>query len=137
LQPRVIAGPIRAGRLADELGEAGAERSERGAADLKADLGDGEVASPQQGHRALDAPGHQVAVRRLAVGGAEAPREVAGGHAGRAGQRRNVERARVLAVHLISRTTQPHQVIAIHGPTLAPILTRSVVVPPYDERATT
>src|SRR5437762_6098153 len=59
---------VDAGRHADELGEAGAEGAQRRATDLEADLGDAEVATAQQRHRALDAPRHQVAVRRLAVG---------------------------------------------------------------------
>src|SRR5918998_1081024 len=62
---------VDARRHADEFGEAGAEGAERGAADLEADFGDAEVAATQQRHGALDAPRHEVAVRRLAVGPAE------------------------------------------------------------------
>ncbi len=51
-RPRVIARPVRAGGLPDELGEARAEGAQRGAADLRND----EVAAPQQGHGPLDAP---------------------------------------------------------------------------------
>src|SRR5215210_2933014 len=53
--------PIDAGRHADQLGEASAEGAQRRAADREADLGDAEVATTQQRHRALDAPRHQVA----------------------------------------------------------------------------
>src|SRR5919107_3905930 len=60
--------PIDAGRHTDQLGEASAEGAQRGAPYLEADLGDAEAATTQQRHRALDAPRHQVSVRRLAVG---------------------------------------------------------------------
>src|SRR4051794_34149888 len=60
--------PVRAGRHADQLGEAAAEGAQRRAPDLEADLGDAEVAATQQRHRALDAPRYQVAVRRFPVG---------------------------------------------------------------------
>src|SRR5438045_9287264 len=59
---------IGAGRHPDQFGEAAAERAERRAADLETDLGDVEIALAQQRHRALDAPRHEVAIRRLAVG---------------------------------------------------------------------
>jgi hypothetical protein len=55
----------------DQLGEATAEAAQRGTADREAGLGDAAVATAQQRHRALDASGHQVAVRRLVVGQAE------------------------------------------------------------------
>src|SRR5690242_8582376 len=54
-------------RHADQFGEAGAERAQRRAADLEADLGHAQLAAAEQRHRALYAPRHQVAVRRLAV----------------------------------------------------------------------
>src|SRR4051812_23010264 len=60
------------------LGEARAEGAERRAPDLEADLGDAQVAAAQQRHRALDAPRHQVAVRRLAVREAELAAQVPG-----------------------------------------------------------
>src|SRR5918993_3955233 len=59
--------PIDARRHTDQLGEASAEGAQRRAPDLEADLGDAEVATAQQRHRALYAPRHQVGVRRLAV----------------------------------------------------------------------
>jgi len=49
------------------------------------DLGDAQVTATQQRHRALDAPRHQVGVRRLAVGDLELAAEVSGGHFGVAG----------------------------------------------------
>src|SRR5215217_3889764 len=63
--------PIDAGRHTDQLAEASAEGAKRRAADLETDLGDAELATTQQRHRALDAPRHEVAVRRLAVGAPE------------------------------------------------------------------
>src|SRR5262245_51134057 len=68
----MAAGPVGARALADELGESGAERTQRRTPDREADLGDREIAAPQQRLRPLDPAGHQVAVRRLAEGGAEA-----------------------------------------------------------------
>src|SRR5271169_143564 len=60
--------PVGAGRHTDQLSEATAEGAQRRAADRETDLGDAEVATTEQRHRALDAPRHEVAVRRLAVG---------------------------------------------------------------------
>jgi hypothetical protein len=60
----------------DQLGEATAEAAQRGTADREAGLGEAAVATAQQRHRALDASGHQVAVRRLAVGQAELAAEM-------------------------------------------------------------
>src|ERR687896_2016270 len=82
--------PVLAGRYTNQLGEASAEGAERRAADLEADLGDAEVVTAQQRHRALDAPRHQVAVRRLAVGEPELAAEVPGRHVRAAGERLDV-----------------------------------------------
>src|SRR5919106_3932958 len=90
--------PVGAGRHTDQLGEASAEGPERRAADLEADLGDAEVATAQQRHRALDAPRHEVAVRRLAVREPELAAEVPGRHVHAAGEGLDVQRPRVLAV---------------------------------------
>ena len=107
--PRRLA-PVGAGRHADQLGEAGAERAQRRAADREADLGDAEVAAPQQRHRALDAPRHQVAVRRLAVGEPELAAEVPGRHVRAAGERLDVQRLRVLPVDPVADAAQPREV---------------------------
>ena len=72
--------PVGARRDAHQLGEPGAEGAQRLAADLEAHLGDAEVAAAQQRHRALDASGHQVAVRRLPVGLAELAAQVTRRH---------------------------------------------------------
>ena len=107
--PRRLA-PVDAGRHADQLGEAGAEGAQRRAADREADLGDAEVAAPQQRHRALDAPRHQVAVRRLAVGQPELAAEVPGRHVHAAGERLDVQRLRVLPVDPVADAAQPREV---------------------------
>src|SRR5215217_1883447 len=60
--------PVGAGRHTDQLGEASAKGAQGRAADLETHLGDAEVATTQERHRALDAPRHEIAVRRLAVG---------------------------------------------------------------------
>ena len=69
--------PIDAGRHPNQLGEPRTEGAERRAADHETDFGDAEVAPPQQRHRPLDAPGHQIGVRRLAVGELELAAESA------------------------------------------------------------
>src|SRR5436190_24162664 len=66
LHGSMLPGTVRRRALADDLGEAGTERAERGAADRHADVGDAEAVA-QEGHRPLDAAGPQVAVRCLAV----------------------------------------------------------------------
>src|SRR6266508_4429631 len=70
--------PVDAGRHTDQLSEATAEGAKRRAADRETDLGDAEVATTQQRHRALDAPRHEVTVRRLAVGEPELAAELRG-----------------------------------------------------------
>ena len=77
---------VRAGRHADQFGEARAERAERRAADGEAHVGDAQVAATQQRHRPLDAPRHQIAVRRLAVGQLELAAEVTRRHVARRGR---------------------------------------------------
>jgi hypothetical protein len=74
-RPRRLA-PVDAGRHTDQLGEASAEGAQRRAADRETDLGDAQVATAQQRHRALDAPRHQVGVRGLAVGAPKLAAEV-------------------------------------------------------------
>src|SRR6185437_10560005 len=75
--------------------------------------------------RPLDPAGHEVAVRRLAVGGPELPREVGRGHQGALGHGRNIERPRVLPVDQIPRPAQVREVgqlLRVHGSTLSPTL---------------
>src|SRR5436309_318462 len=99
---RVVSGPVGARALPDQFGEAGAERTERGTADGHAHVGDAQVAAAQEGLGALDPAGHQVAVRRLAVGGAELTGEVRRGHQGGPGHRGYVQRPRILPVHQVT-----------------------------------
>ena len=105
--------PIDAGRHTDQLGEASAEGAQRRAADREADLGDAEVATTQQRHRALDAPRHQIAVRRLAVGEPELAAEVPGRHVRAAGERLDVQRLRVLPVDPVANAAQPREVAQV------------------------
>src|SRR3984893_3415548 len=102
--------PVGVGRHTDQFGEASAERAQRRAADRETDLGDAEVATTQQRHRALDAPRHQVAVRRLAVGEAELAAEVPGRHVRAAGERLDVQRLRVLPVDPVADAAQSREV---------------------------
>src|SRR6266545_4173631 len=134
--------PVDAGRHADQLGEAAAEGAQRRAADREADLGDAEVATAQQRHRALDAPRHQVAVRRLAVGEPELAAEVPGRHVRAAGERLDVQRLRVLPVEPIANAAQPRKVAQVlhrsgsaghprDRATSAPELPSAAGVPPH------
>src|SRR5206468_5127305 len=93
-----------------QLGESGAERAQRRAADLEADLGDAEVATTEQRHRALDAPRHQVGVRGLAVGEPEPAAEVPGRHVSTEGERLDVQRLRVLPVDPVADPAKPREV---------------------------
>src|SRR6266576_2941042 len=58
-------------RLADDASEGAAERAKAGEADVEADLTHTALGLPQQEHRALYAAALQIAVRRLAEGGAK------------------------------------------------------------------
>jgi hypothetical protein len=66
-----------------------------------------------QRHRAFDAPGHQVAVRRLAVGEPELAAEVPGRHVHAAGERLDVQRLRVLPVDPVANAAQPREVAQV------------------------
>src|SRR5450755_567642 len=105
--------PVGAGRHADQFGEASAEGAQRRAANRETDLGDAEVATTQQRHRALDPPRHQVAVRRLAVGEPELAAEVPGRHVRAAGERLDVERLRILPIDPVANATQPRKITQV------------------------
>src|SRR4051794_29910577 len=109
---------IGAGRHTDQLGETSAESAQRRTANLEADLGDAEVTTTQQGHRALDAPRHQVAVRRLAVGAPELAAEVPRRHVRIPCQRLDVQRLGVLSVDPVADPAQLREVaqaLPVHG----------------------
>ena len=91
LEVAVVARAVLRRRLADDLGEARAERAERRAADGDAGVGDRHPLA-QQRLGALDASRHEVRVRRLAVGGAELAREVRRRHQRGTRHGRDVER---------------------------------------------
>src|SRR5258706_9069809 len=105
--------PIDAGRHTDQLGEATAEGAERRAADREADLGDAEVATTQQRHRALDAPRHHRGVRRFAEGEPELAAEVPGRHVRTARELVDVQRLRVLPVDPVADAAQPREVAQV------------------------
>ncbi len=69
----------------------------------------------QQRHGALDAPGHQVGVRRLAVGGTELAREVCGRHQRMRREGRHIEGARVLPVDQVTSPAQVREVGELLG----------------------
>src|ERR1035438_6702360 len=113
----VLQGPVRARRHPHELGESRAERAEGGAADLHARVGHAH-ARAQQRHRPLDPPGHEVAVRRLAVGRPKRPGEVPRRHQRVASHGRHVERTRILPIDQIPRPAQVRKVgkvLLVHG----------------------
>ena len=114
-QRPVIAVAVGGRGLSRQLGEAGAERPERGAPHRQADLGDRLVAAAQQRLGPLDAARHQVRVRGLAVGGAELPGEVRGRHERRPGDRGDVKRKRVVAVHQVAGPPQVGEVGKLLG----------------------
>lgn len=72
--------PVDARRDSDQLGESGAECTERIESNLETDVGDAEISTPQQRHGTLDAPGHQIGVRGFTVCSLKFPTEVAGRH---------------------------------------------------------
>src|SRR4051812_38221777 len=67
LQMAVVAGAVRRRRLADDLGEPRAERAERRAPHCHTRIGHRHALAKQR-LRALDAAGHEIGVRRLAIG---------------------------------------------------------------------
>ena len=105
----VVAGAVLRRCDADDLGEPRAERAERGAPDGDARRGDGHALAEQR-LGALDAPRHQVGVRRFAVRGTELPREVSRRHQRRARDRGDVERLRVLTIDEIACPAKVRQV---------------------------
>jgi hypothetical protein len=78
-------------------------------ADFKAGLGDAHVAAAKEVHRAFDSAGHQVAVRRLAVGGFELAAEVTGGHVDAEGEGFDVERLGVLTIDSVADLAQERE----------------------------
>jgi hypothetical protein len=105
---------------------------------LEADLGDAEVAATQQRHRALDAPCHEVAVRRLAEGEPELAAEVPGRHVRVAGERLNVQRLGVLPIDPVTNAAQSREVAQVLGRggsadhcEIMPRRTRDAGVPPH------
>src|SRR5690349_5810995 len=105
----VVPGAVGGRRLADQGGEAGAERAQRGATHPEAGLGDADVTAAQQRLGPLDPAGHEIAVRGFAVRGPEAAAEVTGRHVRRPGQRGHVERLGVVAVHPVAGPAQQAQ----------------------------
>ena len=67
----------------------------------------------QERHRALDAPRHQVAAGRLAVGPTELAAEVPGRHVRIPGERLDVQRPRVLAVGAVADAAKPSEVAEV------------------------
>src|SRR5215472_4813898 len=107
------------GRLADDLAERTAEGAEAAEADIEAYVRDAAVALAQQEHRALDPAALEVAMRRLAERRAKGPDEVRLRDAGDAGERGDVERPGVCAIHRVARAEQPAVALldgAAHGP---------------------
>src|SRR5256885_5491992 len=117
---RVVARRVGAGAPPHQFGEAGAERAEGGGADGHAHVGDTQVTPAQEGLRALDPPGHQVVVRRLAVGGAELPGKVRRGHVRGPAQRGYVQRPGVFPVDQITGTSQVPEFVGPHHTRIDP-----------------
>src|SRR6185312_1180484 len=103
-------GPVRAGALADQLGEPRAERSQRRTADREADVRHRQVTPAEQRLGPLDPACHQVAVGRLPEGSTKAAMKMARRHEGDAREGRNVKGIRVVAVHHVTGPAQPYQI---------------------------
>ncbi len=110
-QRAVITGPIGRRCLTYQLREAGAERAQRRTPDIHAHLRHRQLTPAQQRLRPLDSSRHQVRVGGLPVRSPELPREVRARHQRRAGECRDRQRPRVLAVHQITGATQMRQVV--------------------------
>jgi hypothetical protein len=82
--------------------ERAGERAEAGEADVQADVGHAAVGLAQKEHGAFEPAALQVAVRRLAEGGAERANEVGLGGARDSGQGRHVEGLGVGAVDRVA-----------------------------------
>ena len=104
---------VGAGRHGNEVGETGAEGAERRAAHGETDVGDAEITASQEGHGALDAPGHEVAVGRFAVSEPKLTAEVSGRHVRIAGQRLDVEWLDVVSIDPVSRPAQLDEVAEV------------------------
>ena len=109
LEVAVVARAVLRRRLADDLGEARAERAERRTTDGDAGVGDRHPLT-QEGLRTLDASRHEIGVGRLAVRRTELAREVRGRHERGTRHGRDIERLRVVAVHEVARPAQVHEV---------------------------
>ena len=105
--------PVDAGRHTHQLGETGAERTQRRTPDRETHLGDAEITTTQQGHRPLDPPRHQVAVRRLSVSLPELTAEMPGRHVHPPGKRLHVQRLRVFPVDPIADLAQPRELTQV------------------------
>src|SRR5215210_1090136 len=101
--------------LAHDFAERPPEAADAREADIQADLAHAEVALPQHEHRALHSPALEIAVWRLAEGGPEGADEVGLGHVCDPGERRDVQRLRVLAIHRVA-SAQHAAVRVLDGP---------------------
>src|SRR5207244_1478121 len=70
-------------------------------------------AASKQRHRPLDAPGHQVAVRRLAECEPELAAQVPGRHMRAAGERVDVQRFRVLPVDPVADAAEQREIAQV------------------------
>ena len=100
--------------LAHDLGETRTERSKRQATNLVTGFGD-RGALPQQRHRPLDSPSHQVLIRSLAIRRTELPGEMPRRHQRPVGQRRHTQPLPVIAIHEIASPTQTGEVRELFG----------------------
>src|SRR5438552_5871180 len=107
------ARPVLRGRLADYRAKRATERTQAVEADVEADLGDRTRGLTQELHRTLDAAALQVAVRRLAEGGAELAAEVRRGYVRDARERLHVERRGEGAVDRVARAE--HATVTVLG----------------------
>src|SRR2546429_2567505 len=93
--------------LADDVAKDPAEGAQAGEPPIQADVRHAPVGRAQQEHGALDPPALQVAVRRLAKGGAEGADEVRFRDVGNPSQGRQVQWLGVGTVHGVARAKHP------------------------------
>src|SRR5438552_13537433 len=110
--PLHFARAIVGGREPHQRLESRAERAEAREPDEKADLGEGEVRRAEELARSLDPARRQVVARGLAVCVAERAYEVKARVAGLAGDRVEVERLGICAVHQVLRIAQMRKALA-------------------------
>ena len=119
-QRAVITLPVLRRRLADDVTERRAERTQRHTSHCETGVSH-RCAMSQQHHRPLDAASHKICVRGLAVHGPEPAREVRWRHRSAHSQHRHTQPIPIVPIHEISRPSQQDKLVHVirrHHPTV-------------------